>query len=131
MTTLEAQYFSLFQTGVAIQHLNKRSEKYLGLSLVQWCLLKILIDMPAASAQTLANAVGLHPSTLTQTLKRLEKKKLIFVTEDSFDSRKKLISLTRLGNNVLEAACNKMESFSNDLSGMQKELLQMSHQLRK
>lgn len=39
---------------------------HLGLSLGQWCVLKHLIDMPGTSANALAAAVGVHPSTYKQ-----------------------------------------------------------------
>ena len=122
MNNSERPFFSLFHIGISIHQLNKRSEKQLGLSLVQWCLLKTLIDMPATSAQSLSAAVGVHPSTLTQTLKRLERKEYIFITEDPTDSRKKLISITRSGKNILESASKKMKARLKELIGFEKEL---------
>lgn len=116
MKDAERPLFSLFRIGNSIQALNKRTEKYCGLSLVQWCLLKYLIDMPGSSAQLLAKAVGVHPSTLTQTLKRLEKKKFIFITEDPKDSRKKLISITRAGKYTLETTAGNVQVWTKDLS---------------
>ena len=115
-------FFTLFHFGVSIQQLNKRSEKQLGLSMVQWCLLKTLIDLPASSAHSLSKAVGVHPSTLTQTLKRLQKKEFIFITEDPKDSRKKLISITRSGKNILESTSDKMITWLPDPTGIEKEL---------
>lgn len=108
MSDLEHSLLTLFQIGVSIQNFNKRLEKSLGLSLVQWCLLKRLIDMPATPAHALAKAVGVHPSTLTQTLKRLERKNYIFITDDSKDYRKKLIAITRSGKKILEFANDKI-----------------------
>lgn len=123
MRKSEQVFFDLLHLGVAINQLNKRSEKKLGLSLVQWCSLKNLIDMPAATAHALASAVGVHPSTLTQTLKRLERKKYVFIMEDPADSRKKLISITRLGKNVMESASDKMSTLSTGLIKLEKELV--------
>lgn len=122
MKDADLSLFLLFQIGVSLHQLNKRLEKHLGLSLVQWCLLKNLIDLPAVSALSLATAVGVHPSTLTQTLKRLEKKKFIFVMEDSTDSRKKLISITRAGKNNLESTSKKMKKKLSTLFEFEKEL---------
>jgi len=107
--------FSLFKMGVSIHNLNKKTEKKLGLSLVQWCLLKRLIDLPAASASSLADAVGVHPSTLTQTLRRLGRKGFIYVAEDPKDSRKKAISITRSGRDILQTSTRDMISWSKDL----------------
>ena len=122
MNDTERPLFSLFHIGNSIQALNKRSEKTMGLSLVQWCLLRCLIDMPASSAHLLAKAVGVHPSTLTQTLKRLERKNFIFITEDPKDSRKKLISITRSGRDVLEVTGASIDDWSRDLSILGEDL---------
>lgn len=122
MNETERPLFSLFHIGNSIQTLNKRSEKRTGLSLVQWCFLKYLIDMPASSAQKLAKAVGVHPSTLTQTLKRLERKGFIFITEDPIDSRRKLISITRSGRDSLESTSSIIKEWSKDLSTLGSDL---------
>jgi len=123
MSNSESHLISLFQIGIAIHQLNRRSEKYMGLSLVQWCLLKHLIDMPAVPAHSLAKVVGVHPSTLTQTLKRLEKKKYIFIIGDPKDTRKKLISITRLGKEILDSTSEKMTSWSKGFSDISDELV--------
>lgn len=107
-------------------HARSFIERQSGLSLVQWCLLKQLIDMPAAPAHSLARAVGVHPSTLTQTLKRLERRKYMFITEDPKDSRKKLISMTRIGMDALETANGPMKALSDNLS----ELATSIHHVR-
>lgn len=127
----DSPLFSLFHTGVAIQQFNRRTEKRLGLSLVQWCLLKQLINMPAVSAHLLAKAVGVHPSTLTQTLKRLEKKEYVFIVEDPKDSRKKLVSITRSGKSVLESTTIRMSALSKRLAACESELESLqAHLLR-
>ncbi len=118
--------FSLFRIGVSIQHLNKKSERKVGLSLVQWCLLEQLIDMPGTSAYALAKSVGVHPSTLTQTLKRLEKKGHVFLTEDPRDSRKKLISLTKIGKQAMEKVQKQMNSWSDELSSFRNDLKRLN-----
>ena len=122
MSEQEQSLFSLFHIGISIHTLNRQSEKDSGLSLVQWCLLKCLIDMPAASAHSLSTAVGVHPSTLTQTLKRLERKKYIFITEDPKDSRKKLISITRVGKEAMENTSVRMGDWSQNLSLLGQDL---------
>ncbi len=92
---------SLVELANWLHHFNKRAEKLWGLSLTQWALLSHLIDNPGCSPQNLASLVGVHPSTLTQTMKRLHKKGLLFVAEDPKDSRKKIISITRAGRDKL------------------------------
>ena len=112
---------SLFHLGVSLHHLNMQSEKRLGLSLGQWCLLKKLIDMPVTTAHALSKAVGVHPSTLTQTLKRLESRGFIFITEDPKDSRKKLISITRAGKKALDRARTRDE-MSDEIARIRKHI---------
>lgn len=130
MFEVEQSLFSLFHIGISIQAFNKRSEKILGISLVQWCLLRRLIDMPATSAYSLAISVGVHPSTLTQTLKRLERKKLIFVISDPKDSRKKLISITRAGMELLDKAQGSIEKYSKELSVIEGDLFHIKSHLQ-
>ncbi len=125
MSGFEQSLLSLLDIGTAIHHLNRRSEKNLGLSIVQWVLLKTLVDMPAASAQCLARAVGVHPSTLTQTLKRLERRGYIFVDSHPKDSRKKLIGLTRSGKTMLDRANEEIASWAKSLTFVEGELVRV------
>lgn len=122
MTDLDRPVLSLFRIGILIQHLNKNAEREMGLSLVQWCLLRQLVDLPGVSAHNLAKAVGVHPSTLTQTLKRLERKGHVFVTEDPKDSRRKLISITRVGHNTLSKIDLTIQDWANQLSELGSDL---------
>jgi DNA-binding MarR family transcriptional regulator len=106
----------LIRVGVEIQRLNKFFEKKLKLSLVQYGVLKHLVEMPAISAQELANLVGVHPSTLTQSIKRLEKKGHLFIDVDPLDSRKRIISITRNGKDSLDQAMKFIESSFSKIS---------------
>ena len=92
----------LVKMSLAFHNLNKKAESSLGLSLVQYYLLTAIRDMPACSLQRLADAVEMHPSTLTQSIKRLQKKECVFVAEDPKDSRKKILTMTRDGQKLLE-----------------------------
>ncbi|MBL7543360.1 MAG: MarR family transcriptional regulator [Bdellovibrionaceae bacterium] len=123
MSIHESELLSLFRIGISIHNFNKITERELGLSLVQWCLLTKLIDMPAASAFALAKGVGVHPSTLTQSLKRLEKKGFVHVADDPRDCRRKMISLTRTGQEALQTAEEKMSTWKMNFSGVKKELV--------
>lgn len=123
--------FSIFRLGISIHNFNKRSEEKVGLSLVQWCLLEQLIDMPRTSAFALAKSLGIHPSTLTQTLKRLEKKGYIFQTEDPRDSRKKVISITKAGKLILERIATQMVDWSASLEPLVKDLHDLISLLQK
>ena len=117
---------ALFRFGNLIHNFNKRAEKEMGLSLAQWSVLKQLIDLPGTSAHHLAKTVGVHPSTLSQTLKRLEKKGFLFYFEDPKDSRRKQISITKSGKITLEEFELKTLSFSKELSIFENELNKMS-----
>lgn len=118
----EAPFLSVFQIGLSIHNLNKKSEKEMGLSLVQWCLLEQLIDMPGTSAFELSKAVGVHPSTLTQTLKRLEKKGYVYINADPRDSRKKQVSLTKTGHRILKNVRAEMNQWTKRLAGKIEDL---------
>lgn len=99
---MDIEIARLVRMSLAFHNLNKGAETHLGLSLVQYYVLATVRDMPGCSPQDLAEAVGMHPSTLTQSLKRLQRKKVVFVAEDPKDSRKKIISMTREGREYLE-----------------------------
>jgi DNA-binding MarR family transcriptional regulator len=129
--SLQKPLFHLFQISLLFHNFNKVYERTFGLSLVQWCVLRRLIDLPGASAIILARKVGIHPSTLTQTLRRLEKKGLIFVDRDPLDSRKKILSVTRLGKNKLEVVENEMNHENMDISPMNQKFSLLQDLLRK
>jgi DNA-binding MarR family transcriptional regulator len=107
-----------FQLGMEIERLSARMEQNCGISLAQWSVLIRLKDLPACTAQELANAVGVHPSTLTQALKRLEKKGFVFVGTDPRDSRKKILSLTREGAHKLERSRESLQPWRNKTESM-------------
>lgn len=125
MLRADPPLYSLFHIGNSIQVLNKRSERRFGLSLVQWYLLRRLVRMPACSPQDLATAVGVSPGTLTQSMRRLERKRLLFVADDPHDSRRKMVSITRAGKNLLEEASEKIDEWSADFSPLKKEIQQI------
>lgn len=116
----------LFKFGNLIHNLNKKTEKEIGISFAQWSVLKQLIDMPGTSAFNLAQSVGVHPSTLSQTLKRLEKKNFLHLIEDPKDSRKKLISITKVGKTALVSFENNIRPFSEKLSVFEKDIDKLS-----
>lgn len=113
---------SAFHVSLLLHNLNKEAERRTGLSIVQWSILKHVLEMPGTSAQELSDAARLHPSTLSHSLKRLTRKELILVLEDPRDSRKKIISLTRNGKEALDQAENQMEEIASNLSLAEKEL---------
>ena len=87
----------LIRVNLAFHHINKTAEARFGLSLVQYHLLSRLRAMPGCTLQSLAEAAGMHPSTLTQTLKRLQRKACVQIAGDPHDSRRKMVAMTREG----------------------------------
>ena len=108
----QAAVAKLVKINLAFHNLNKTAEDKFGLSLVQYHLLNTLRDMPGCTPQRLAGALGMHPSTLTQSMKRLLKRTLIFVEEDPKDSRKKVIGLTPAGVVALDRLEKELDQFS-------------------
>lgn len=105
---LEILRFNLF-----VQNYNKKAEDNFGVTFVQWFLLKKILDNPVITLQELAKEIGVHPSTLTQNLKRLLKKKLIFISEDTRDKRKKIVSITRIGNEIAQKSLPNLSELIN------------------
>ncbi len=117
----ERSLLLLSKIGVQIHQLNRLFEKR-GMSLVQWCVLRNLVALPGSSAQELAAAVGVHPSTLTQSLKRLEQKGLLFVEDHPKDSRKKVLWATRVGKESVERISLEADSLLQFLLNVGSEL---------
>jgi len=113
---------SVFHVSLLLHNLNKEAERRTGLSIVQWSILKHVLEMPGTSAQELSDSLKLHPSTLSQSLKRLIRKELLLVLEDPRDSRKKIISLTRKGKEALDQSERQMEEIASTLTRAEKEL---------
>jgi DNA-binding MarR family transcriptional regulator len=89
------------QLGTQIHQLNKTSQDELGLSFFQYHLLNTLRKKPGQSLQKLAQNCAIHPSTLTQSLKPLLKRKLVGINIHPSDSRSKILFLTKTGNDSL------------------------------
>lgn len=97
----------LFKTSLNIQQLNRRLEKAVGLSLVQWHVLRRVLELPGSAAGVLAKEIGVHPGTLTPLLKRLQGKGYLFLEPDALDARKKTILISREGKTKLLTAEKK------------------------
>lgn len=110
MQEIHKSLTQMFEVGLAINHFNKLCQREVGLSLVQWCLLQKLVDAPGLTARAFAKTVGIQPGSLTPSLKRLEKKKYLFIEIDSYDVRKKNIFITRKGRNILVQTTNEISN---------------------
>jgi DNA-binding MarR family transcriptional regulator len=110
MSESHLSLLALSRMGVRIQNLNRQFERLCGMSLVQWSALKHLMDLPGASAQELAATIGVHPSTLTQSLRRLEEKQYVFVDLHPADARRKNLVVTRKGKEAHDRLIQKLGS---------------------
>ncbi len=105
-----------------INNLNKLYEKKFGLSLVQWVVIGILKDVPGISAFELARKVGVHPSTLTQSLKRIRAKNFININLNPQDNRQKLISISKEGFNAYQQLEEELSGFIGNLAMLKDEI---------
>lgn len=104
----------LVKINLQIENLNKDCAKAFNIGLNQWLILTEIKNMPGTSAQRLAREIGVHASTLTQSLKRLVNKKWIMIIDDPRDGRRKKIFLTDKGNDIL----TKTDENRNDIDAM-------------
>lgn len=81
----------LIGLSVDLHNLNAGVQRRYDISIVQWLVLKKIVEQPGLSAGTLAEISGVQPSTLTPTITRLESMGLIFIQERPSDLRRKLL----------------------------------------
>jgi DNA-binding MarR family transcriptional regulator len=81
----------LIALSVDLHNLNASVQKRWSLSIVQWLVLKKIVDLPGLSAGALAEISKVHPSTLTPTINRLHGLDLIHILERPSDHRIKFI----------------------------------------
>jgi DNA-binding MarR family transcriptional regulator len=79
---------------------SKRMERTIGVTGVQRLVVRVVGSAPGVSAGELADSLRLHPSTLTEVLKRMVAKGLIERRQDPEDGRKTLLRLTARGHAV-------------------------------
>ncbi|CAN5915977.1 hypothetical protein BH11MYX3_BH11MYX3_11710 [soil metagenome] len=84
----------------ALEVRSKGMGKTLGVTGPQRLVIRMIGQMPGASARDISSTLGMHPSTLTGILARLELQKLIVRTTDSEDRRVARLRLTRSGENI-------------------------------
>ena len=129
MSSLLQPLSLLVQVGLSIHHLGKKAQRSSGLSIAQWYLLKQLQSQPGICAQELCKAVGVHPSTLTQSLKRLQRKGLVYIGEDPRDSRKKIIALTRDGKEKMDGSTAQMQNIVDNLATLKSAIARIHEHL--
>jgi DNA-binding MarR family transcriptional regulator len=84
----------------ALEVRSKRMARTLGVTGPQRLVIRIVGQHVLPSARELADTLGLHPSTLTGVLARLEKQKLIQRVKDPRDGRRARFRLTAAGHRV-------------------------------
>lgn len=105
----------LVRLSVELHNLNAQAQRHHELSLVQWLVLRKIWACPAISASSLASLSGIHPSTLTPTLQRLEAAEWIYIQERPSDLRQKMLILSAKGYQICVA-------FEKTLRGVLKNL---------
>lgn len=84
----------------ALQVTSKRMARTLGVTGPQRLVLRVVGQQPGITARELALTLGLHPSTLTGVLGRLERQKFLIRTVDPADRRRARFDLTAKGKAV-------------------------------
>jgi DNA-binding MarR family transcriptional regulator len=85
----------------AVEHgltrLSRRLERTRGLTGPQQLVIRLVGSHPGISAGALARTLHLHPSTLTEVLRRLTERGLLERTHDPADARRALFRVARKG----------------------------------
>jgi DNA-binding MarR family transcriptional regulator len=84
----------------ALQVRSKRMARTLGVTGPQRLVIRLVGQFPNITARDLSTTLGMHPSTLTGVLSRLERMKLIERTIDPKDRRRARFSLTQAGKDI-------------------------------
>lgn len=71
------------------------------ISLSEWRILAILGDTEIVSQKDVLRAMGLDKGQVSRTLRRLETKKYIIIDHDAADNRKRQISLSDSGKEIV------------------------------
>src|SRR5258705_7135140 len=78
----------------ALDKRSKRMAKHLGVTGPQRLVVRVLGQTPRLAANEIAATLGMHPSTLTGILQRLERDRLIVRESDPDDGRRMRFRLT-------------------------------------
>lgn len=90
----------LWSVAHGLQSRSKRMEAEIGITGPQRLVLRILGRLPGSTAGALADAMRVHPSTLTGVLRRLETRGLVERRRDANDGRRALFVLTAAGKKL-------------------------------
>jgi DNA-binding MarR family transcriptional regulator len=84
----------------ALEVASKRMARTLGVTGPQRLVIRLLGQTPGITARDIAATLGIHPSTLTGILARLEKQSLIRREVDGTDRRRAMFDLTPGGKRI-------------------------------
>lgn len=79
---------------------SKRMARHLGVTGPQRLVIRMVGQTPDIMASEIADILGMHPSTLTGILARLERQGLLQRRVDSEDRRRQLFRLTAAGHRI-------------------------------
>lgn len=88
----------------ALERASKRMETSMGVSGPQRFALRMIATRPGLSAGELAEALHLHPSTITGIVRRLVSRRLITRSANSTDGRVVHLNLTNAGRAITKPA---------------------------
>lgn len=91
---------SLWGLAHGLEVASKRMARTLGVTGPQRLVVRLLGQMPGVVARDIASTLGIHPSTLTGILARLEKLGLIKREVDAADRRRARFDLTPAGKRI-------------------------------
>lgn len=84
----------------ALEVRSKRMKRTLGITGPQRLVIRVVGHSPGATASEISDTLGLHPSTLTGVLARLEKQDLLVREIDAADRRRARFRLTSAGRRI-------------------------------
>ncbi len=90
----------LWELAHALDVRSKEMAKTIGVTGPQRLVVRIVGQVPDATASQIANTLGMHPSTLTGVLTRLEGRGLLTRTIDAEDRRRVRFRLTAEGKRI-------------------------------
>nr|WP_254871442.1 MarR family transcriptional regulator [Pseudooceanicola sp. HF7] len=88
----------------------------IGITSRQLSLLVAVAENPGASQRQLSQAVTLDVNTVSDTLRRMERKSLIFRNASANDGRSVTVTLTEQGREILETAVSRNAMFQEMIS---------------
>jgi DNA-binding MarR family transcriptional regulator len=93
----------------ALQRTSRQMDKTLGVTGPQRLAIRVLARRPGLSAGEVARTLRIHPSTLTEILKRLELRTIIRREQDPRDARRASLYLNGLGETLNKARAGTIE----------------------